>query len=261
MSKSLIIAIIASLVSTCVSAQSKTSQRAAGAACRPASPCTVASARLPCPSDRAARGGHGQACRRVDVIVSARASRRYAQTTACRDYARKNEPTSHPRRKIDCTGLVPRRHRRLLPSASPIFGASTHVWQTEADRRRRFLVCAWRAVYPTGDRGRLRHARAVGSDRLSLRRVTCGPVDHGNSTGLRDLCSTYDFVVAGYLMTVTARGTSRQARPLLLGGSACETETPVPGRDSAALAQMAPAAASSRRLCVQGGGPCRSPAA
>jgi hypothetical protein len=73
-------------------------------------------------------------------------------------------------------------------SFAAYFGASTHAWKTEAIGVAVFLVCAVGGLF-------FRLAIAVGYImhglwdliQLSLRCVTCGPVDHGNATGLRDL--------------------------------------------------------------------------
>ena len=73
-------------------------------------------------------------------------------------------------------------------SFAAYFGASTHAWQTEVVGVTVFLVCAvgW-AVFQICYRRWLCHAWALGSHALSVRLFPCGPVDNGNSAGLRYL--------------------------------------------------------------------------
>jgi len=73
-------------------------------------------------------------------------------------------------------------------SFAAYFGASTHAWQTEVVGVCRFpCLCHGWALFPICYRGWLCHAWALGSIPLSVRLFTRGPVDHGNSIGLRSL--------------------------------------------------------------------------
>lgn len=73
-------------------------------------------------------------------------------------------------------------------SFAAYFGASTHAWQTEVVGVTVFLVCAVGGLFSRFCcRRRLCHAWALGSHPLSVRLFPCGPVDNGNSAGLRYL--------------------------------------------------------------------------
>jgi hypothetical protein len=72
-------------------------------------------------------------------------------------------------------------------SFAAYFGASTHAWQTEVVGVAVFLVCAVGGLFSRSAIGWLCHAWALGSIPLPVRLFTRGPVDHGNSIGLRSL--------------------------------------------------------------------------
>ena len=106
-------------------------------------------------------------------------------------------------------------------SFAAYFGASTHAWQTEVVGVAVFLVCAVGGLF-------LRSAIAVGyvmhglwdlshclsGSSLAGLSITEIPLGYGI------FCSTYDFVVACYLMTSdTAWHEFGQVRPLLLATS------------------------------------------
>jgi hypothetical protein len=73
-------------------------------------------------------------------------------------------------------------------SFAAYFGASTHAWQTEIVGVAVFpcVCCGW-VVFAICYRSRLCHAWALGSIPLLVRVFTRGPVDDGNSIGLRNL--------------------------------------------------------------------------
>src|SRR6266567_6487474 len=71
-------------------------------------------------------------------------------------------------------------------SFAAYFGSSTHAWQTEVVGVAVFLVCAVGGLFSRSAIA-VGYAWALGSIPLSVRLFTRGPVDHGNSIGLRSL--------------------------------------------------------------------------
>src|SRR5262249_22768436 len=73
-------------------------------------------------------------------------------------------------------------------SFAAYFEASTRAWQTELVGVAIFFVCAVGGLF---SRSAIAvgyvHAWTLGSIPLYVRHFTCGPVDNGNSTGLRHL--------------------------------------------------------------------------
>jgi hypothetical protein len=73
-------------------------------------------------------------------------------------------------------------------SFAAYFGASTHAWQTEVVGVTVFLVCAVGGLFSRSAIavGYVMHG-PLGPHPLSIRLFPCGPVDNGNSAGLRSL--------------------------------------------------------------------------
>src|SRR5262249_35444366 len=118
-----------------------------------------------------------------------------AGSVVCRyRFAQRNLKHSHfftnlPRTMgTDILGVFPCRDRRLLPELRCLFRGLNACVANGSSRRCRVpcLRCVW-AIFQVCYRRWLCHAWALGSIPLSVRRFPCGPVDNGNSVGLRSL--------------------------------------------------------------------------
>ena len=151
---------------------------------------------------------------RGDVVCSYRFARR--------DWKHSDFSTNLPRTMgTDILDLLSCRDCRLLPKLRCLFRGLNSCLANRTGRRWRFpcLRCGW-AVFPLCNCGWLCHARALGSVPLPVRLFTCGPVDNGNSTGLRSLLLSVRLY--GRVLShdkKTPHGIAGQARSLLLATS------------------------------------------
>jgi uncharacterized protein DUF6010 len=136
---------------------------------------------------------HWWACRGCIVC-----SRRFAR----RDRKHRCVSTGLPRTMgTDILGVFPCRDCRLYLSFAAYFGASTHAWQTELIGVAVFLVCAVGGLFSRSAiaLGYVMHglwdlSHCLSGSSLAGLSITEIPLGYGI------FCSTFDFVVACYLM-------------------------------------------------------------